>query len=748
MKFTNFGKKLFAFVAIALFGLALVACNKPDNGGNGGGNENNEQEQLKAQHQANVNAVLDGIFFDDTQISELKGNLALVQSNAKYPEVKIEWTSSEADLIASDGTVTRPALDDPRAVDGKVEVTLTVSASQGEAKGTKTFTVYVLGEKKVSVNTIQAAKASFYTLMQEAGMKYSDKTSEMAVSVEFTGNVVAKISKGIFVNDGSGVVYVYGSSDAVVGDTVRVSGNLYAYYGLIEIGSNVSVEKVAAQEIAAPVFEETTVSEYTAALDAALDANGKIVDVEAFLPFSCGALKLYAKVEKGDKGSGDTYYLADPYTAQSVAIYHYATDDHAATLDALVGKYVYANVYAYDTHSALADRYRVIWDGSEMVEAEAPDTLTPAQQIESILSGLSVAKKTIENIDLGAVENVVWSLKAASDNAVLEGNTLKVTRPAFGSENAKVTVVATATVENVSDSKEFEVEVVAEFNPTIKEISEFTAEGVYKFGFYQGNNLEYNYITGEMSGYYPATTTNPAKAADVKVKTVEGGYQILVGSKYLEIVQSGTYTNVVFSESASIAWAYDADLNTFTYELAGNTYYLGTYKTYNTLSASTVDKAATSFVGHLYTVEYEEEEKPEPIEPAEGTHYTAKYTGTETTNMVEGDNAATLGLDDTLFNVTATKRDTLYPGLGKDGTIRLYNTIDPNPANTITFEITTGVIKQIVITFSQNPDNCEILVDGVAVTGVDGVYNINAASFTINNIGTSQLRISSIEIIA
>ena len=58
MKFTNFGKKLFAFVAIALFGLALVACDKPNNGGNNGGGENNEQEQLKAQHQANVNAVL------------------------------------------------------------------------------------------------------------------------------------------------------------------------------------------------------------------------------------------------------------------------------------------------------------------------------------------------------------------------------------------------------------------------------------------------------------------------------------------------------------------------------------------------------------------------------------------------------------------------------------------------------------------------------------------------------------------
>ena len=164
MKFTNFGKKLFAFVAIALFGLALVACDKPNNGGNNGGGENNEQEQLKAQHQANVNAVLatfDSVGVDS--LEEVTGDLLfVVKQNQKYPEVKIEWTSSEADIIATDGKVTRPALDDPRAVDGKVEVTLTVTASQGEAKGTKEFKVYVLGEQKLEVNTIKTAKTSFY----------------------------------------------------------------------------------------------------------------------------------------------------------------------------------------------------------------------------------------------------------------------------------------------------------------------------------------------------------------------------------------------------------------------------------------------------------------------------------------------------------------------------------------------------------------------------------------------------------
>lgn len=621
MKFTNFGKKLFAFVAIALFGLALVACG----GGNqGGGNEggNDEQEQLKAQHQANVNAVLESIFFDETLLSEVKGNMTLVQTNGKYPEVKIEWTSSEADIIAADGTVVRPALDDPRAVDGKVEVTLTVSASQGEAKGTKTFKAYVLGEKKTNVATIQAAKASFYALMQEADMKYSDKTSEMAISAEFTGEVVIKISKGIFVNDGSGVVYVYGSSDAVVGDTVRVSGNLYAYYGLIELGSNVTVEKVADQEFAAPVFEETTVSEYTAALDAALDANGKIVDVDAFVPFSCGALKLYAKVEKGDKGSGDTYYLADPYTGQSVAIYHYTTADHTATLDALVGKYVYANVYAYDTHSALADRYRVVWDGSEMVEAEAPSGLTDAQKVEAALGGLAPESYVEADYELPTAEGVSWALKGTSANATLEEGVLKVTRPSYEAGHAAVVLVASCTIGVASSTKEFTVNVVSEKNPAVVEVSEFATDKTYKLGFYHGGNYDYLFINGEMTGYYGTAVANAKEAADVKVVAVEGGYQILVGNKYLELTQSGKYTNVGYVEaSTGFVWTYNEEYNTFVHAFEDATYYVGTYGTNVTLGASKLSYAATSYVGHLYEVDltaFEEEQQPEPTPTPSG----------------------------------------------------------------------------------------------------------------------------------
>lgn len=757
MKFTNFGKKLFAFVAIALFGLALVACNKPNNGGNNGGGENNEQEQLKAQHQANVNAVLDGIFFDDTQISEVKGNLALVQSNKKYPDVVITWTSSEADLIASDGTVSRPALDDPRAVDGKVEVTLTVSASQGEAKASKQFKVYVLGEKKVSVNTIKAAKTSFYQLMKDAGIKFNDKFSD-TVQVEFTAKVELITSGSFVINDGTDSLLIYTAANGIaVGDTVKVSGELCTYYGLLEV-KNASYEKVAAQNIAAPVFKETTVNGYIAELEAALDANGKIVDPEAFCLYSTSPLKLYALLIKTQFDGHESYALQDPNDPSKQVIIYYTsvTTESEAKLSGFVNKYVNIDVYTNDTKNST---YRVLYANTAITEAEAPD-LTDAQKVASALGGCSVATKLTEDLTLPVVDGVVWTLKAASDYAVIENGVLKVTRPEYGKGNAKVILVATATFGAESGTKEIEVEVVEAESSAIKEVSEFATDKAYKLGFYQGKSLAYYWITGEMSGNFGATSDNPNAAADVKVVAVDGGYQlqVIVGEtvKYLELEQSYNEdkakwnTNVKIAETSTFVWQYNEEHNTFTHEFKdGNddgVFYMGTYNSYNTLSASKISYAATSFPSHLYEVEVED---VTPIEPAEGTHYLAKYPGGGTSTNMDGTNqAAVLGLDATLFTVVGDKNgNNNNIGLNKDGTFRIYGDTGKGACK-LNVSITTGEIKQIVITCQSGASGLVVLVNDVEVEGVNGVYNINAASFTITNSTGTQIQITSLDIIA
>ena len=130
---------------------------------------------------------------------------------------------------------------------------------------------------------------------------------------------------------------------------------------------------------------------------------------------------------------------------------------------------------------------------------------------------------------------------------------------------------------------------------------------------------------------------------------------------------------------------------------------------------------------------------------------TMKYSGSETTNLkADGSNeASSVGLDDAAWSVVADKGgNSNAPGLNKAGDIRLYYHKDGS--NTITVKsLTNATISSIAITFTgADYSNVSVTVDGNAVTGTDGVYEINSTSFVLGNANTSnvQVRISQIVI--
>lgn len=135
---------------------------------------------------------------------------------------------------------------------------------------------------------------------------------------------------------------------------------------------------------------------------------------------------------------------------------------------------------------------------------------------------------------------------------------------------------------------------------------------------------------------------------------------------------------------------------------------------------------------------------------------TADYTNTETTaNMVEDGaaNATSLGLDSTKWSVTATPQlSSTYsnlPGLNKAGNVRIYVSDDDKADSSITFTLSSGTIKfvKFVLT-SDSSTKFTVTVNGEEVTAVDGVYFINAASFTIANTGAKadgQVRIDAFQ---
>lgn len=147
----------------------------------------------------------------------------------------------------------------------------------------------------------------------------------------------------------------------------------------------------------------------------------------------------------------------------------------------------------------------------------------------------------------------------------------------------------------------------------------------------------------------------------------------------------------------------------------------------------------------------------DPVVVPTGTTYTADYTGETTVNMkAEGDeNATLLGLDATKWTVTATPQYsgnyTNYPGLNKDGGIRIYASDAGKDDASITFTLKEGTIKSVKITYKSGEGYNEGLVFTVGSTVVEevnGEYVVNAASFTIaNGKDKGQVRIDSIEIV-
>ena len=136
------------------------------------------------------------------------------------------------------------------------------------------------------------------------------------------------------------------------------------------------------------------------------------------------------------------------------------------------------------------------------------------------------------------------------------------------------------------------------------------------------------YFKGEMSGNYLATTEDKAEAVAVLVEAVEGGFRLSfeteAGKQYIDLYEFQTgKVGVRITGEPTAVFTWDETTKTFFAEvIEGQQHYLGCYKTYVTVSASstsyiTGDNAAnvdvTQFPLRLLTIAGEEPQ-PEPTE--------------------------------------------------------------------------------------------------------------------------------------
>ncbi len=116
------------------------------------------------------------------------------------------------------------------------------------------------------------------------------------------------------------------------------------------------------------------------------------------------------------------------------------------------------------------------------------------------------------------------------------------------------------------------------------------------------------------------------------------------------------------------------------------------------------------------------------------------YSGS-TTNMTGNNDAATVGLNASEWSVIGAKGgQNNYPGLNKDGTIRLYASSGNGASFTVT-SLTGAIISSISLDVSSGV--ATVKVGDNTITGSNNTYNINNSSFVIvntQNSGQTQIR--------
>ena len=146
----------------------------------------------------------------------------------------------------------------------------------------------------------------------------------------------------------------------------------------------------------------------------------------------------------------------------------------------------------------------------------------------------------------------------------------------------------------------------------------------YKFGMIQVNTGKTEYIDGGINNdRFLTTTTDKASALDVLVESAGDGYKLAVtidGAKlYIAMSLNGEGKACLAYTAQGTVLKYDATLNYWYAPLDGTDYYIGSYQTFDTMSASktsytSVDKAGVS---QFHAGLFEKDSVDEPVEKPE-----------------------------------------------------------------------------------------------------------------------------------
>lgn len=195
----------------------------------------------------------------------------------------------------------------------------------------------------------------------------------------------------------------------------------------------------------------------------------------------------------------------------------------------------------------------------------------------------------LKDFELDSNEYATWEVVEGT-GITIEGNTAKVSRTG---EDQQVTLKVTVVYNNETKTKTFRISVPA--NPYygyVPEVVTTPATGTYKLFLQQEKLGKTLYFTGVMNGFYYGTSEDIADAVDVVVAngSASGTYTFAFvdgtgATKYLYIAENNGHINVLFGDTP-FDWTWEEERNVLIATVGTEQYYLGTYSTFNTISAS------------------------------------------------------------------------------------------------------------------------------------------------------------------
>lgn len=520
----------------------------------------------------------------------------------------VSWTvDNEAiKVVSGEGEVT---IDVPEKAEADISYKLT--ATVVAADGTKSEPlVFELTVPAFKVNTIEEY--------------YAAKKDDLVVFEGIVTGIVSTTNgatnKCIFLQDkgGKGGCYVYGMTEDPIADlgieigmTVRAAGAKDIYNGTHEL-------KPTGIEIISKEKTDVTPIDLTEAFTAAADlkaesligVQGALVTIKGveitgqeessgYYKFKLGELETYVRI------SGSTCAISKDDQSTFKAT-HTEKRGFKADVTGIVSIYSGTFYLVPVTVDAFSGFQEITRTDAEKVEYEAANiTVVPEEiKLDGATVDLPLKGATYQDVVITWTSDKAW--------ATIDETGKLTVRLQAAEETLKLT--ATVTLGENTKTVEFTVKVAKKPTVVPQVVDTPAANTAYKFFLTQENNGEILYLNGEMKDYYFATTTNHEEAVDVYLETVDGGYKFyfMKGDvkTYISVVRvesnGSMHNNVVFNAETPSVWTWNEENKTLTTVIdvdgTATTFYLGTYNTFSTISASKIDKAATGFVCHLATM--------------------------------------------------------------------------------------------------------------------------------------------------